>query len=151
MTTYAVPPTSPCLPGRRALRVFELLIERFFLTCWPSFASVLDARLMASDRPSTSPTRFSTLLLPFRLRLLFRLLPVARTRTFLLGFSFLSPTPIPLFQSAHPCLPDLRILNEEPFQFICWYNGTDFDFFLLFLLPFAIRCSYQNRKRMWGV
>ena len=67
---------------------------------------------------------------------------LACNRTLLLSLPFLPSTPIPLLQPAHPCLPDLRILYEESFQFICLYYGTDFEFILFLVLRFAVRCSY---------
>lgn len=102
------------------------------------------------DRPSMSLS-FSTLLFLFHLRLLLHFLSVTRTCAFLLGLPLLSPTSIPLLQSAHPCLPDLRILQEESFQVIRLYYRTDFDFFFLLLLPLAVRCSYKHWKWMRGV
>ena len=100
-------------------------------------ALVLDARLLASK---SVLCRFSSFFSP--LLFVLRLISLAWNRTFLLGLPLLPSTPISLFQPDHPCSPDLRILYEEYFQFICLYYGTDFEFILLLAPRFAVRCSY---------
>lgn len=93
-----------CIPvfQRRNLSISAFLACELLSPCVLSFASVLHASLLTSSRLSSSPSCVSTLLFFFHLRLLFRFLSVARTRTFLLGLPLLSPTPISLLQPAHP-------------------------------------------------